>query len=1202
MKLYKVSLCGILLMAVMVLVFTSGKVSANNMEALPVGKTNNQITLKNDKKVELTPLGQGVQFDIDGYTEIEIEEIRNVIREYYKKQPKKYGYLCSQEPAIKELTLCSKGGTYVEYPGGYSGPAFYLKYKDEIIHCIEANKIIKNGLKVGNAIPGHKYNSITKKNKSRIEELISISNFKYNISNNNDYLIAVQYAIWNITDGMTNYPEFKNLVKEIQNFDSTKIIPSFSNLDDGDAKKNEMKWDEKTHEYKLVLTDTNKVFDKYYSFNKMEYKGYKIIPNGNTIAITASKDAAKELLLTPSNTGGLYWKSTFGKSLFSTNNQDLITEGFQKDYKVNIRVYLEGADIEIEKKADFDIYGNKSIALANAKFELSNQLGYRRIATTNSMGKINFKMVPKGNYSLKEIQAPTGYSLDKKTYQVSIDNSNKASTLQNPIINSIHKGGIKLVKYSRDSEGNLEALQGVNFLIEGIDNKSFHKVYTTDFKGELNVPVDELNIGKYKIKEVSVLDNHYSDFSEEFELIHDKQIILIGDEGKVFNDLVEKEVYFKKIGLDSDGNNGIPLGGVQYVLYDASDNEIQKIITDKNGVGRSKKLKIGKYYIIEQSTQNDYIIDKKKHYFEVSKDSDKLTEVLLPSSPLYNKKTTGKFKFKKIGYNTGEDSIIPLQNVIFNVKSTDVDNSFNRNYKTDLKGVVESEYNELKAGNYLLSEQSDFENYFSDYSETFEIKEGRNTTLLGKDGTITNTLVQAKVRFKKIGETLENNGTHSNMLKGAKFKIEVVTSHGNKFVENLESDLNGIVTSSYLDVGTYILTETKAPTGYNLSMNPLEFTVRKEDISKDLFINLGNIQNKVIEGYVQLNKVKKYYDSKVTEPASNVKFGIYDMKNNNLIETISTDKNGFAKSKALKYGEYYAKEIYAPSGLIKSEKIYKFKIDKDQEIVELNSSNKVINFIEKGRVSIHKTDKSGNDLKNAEFCIYSDNLVVECMITSNKGFAVSNYLDFGKYSLREVNAPKSFLLEEKSTMFEINSNNYKEVASFDFINEKLKTNVQIFKIDSQTKEPLKNVEFELYDDKDMKIKLDTKKTDRHGKLLFEDVNVFDKEGNIEDYYIIESKQKKGYIFNGIKYKVLLEPKDLNRDGYIDEINIVEDEYKVSKNYKVKNKFRDPEITVENTMGVLHSTSVSDILVYLLLLLITISGGLFLRRNILKNYD
>ena len=82
-----------------------------------------------------------------------------------------------------------------------------------------------------------------------------------------------------------------------------------------------------------------------------------------------------------------------------------------------------------------------------------------------------------------------------------------------------------------------------------------------------------------------------------------------------------------------------------------------------------------------------------------------------------------------------------------------------------------------------------------------------------------------------------------------------------------------------------------------------------------------------------------------------------------------------------------------------------------------------------GKVQIHKTAADnnaitghlkGDGLKDAKFTVYdSDGKKVTVLRTDSKGFAESDWLRYGKYTMKETTSPLYFLLSDEMISFEI---------------------------------------------------------------------------------------------------------------------------------------------------------------------------------------
>ena len=71
-----------------------------------------------------------------------------------------------------------------------------------------------------------------------------------------------------------------------------------------------------------------------------------------------------------------------------------------------------------------------------------------------------------------------------------------------------------------------------------------------------------------------------------------------------------------------DKTTKAPIEGVTFEVLDANKNVIDTIVTDKDGVARSKDLLLGKYYYREISAPDKYIVDNKEKSFTLGENGE----------------------------------------------------------------------------------------------------------------------------------------------------------------------------------------------------------------------------------------------------------------------------------------------------------------------------------------------------------------------------------------------------------------------------------------------------------------------------------------------------------------------------------------------------------------------------------------------------
>lgn len=229
-------------------------------------------------------------------------------------------------------------------------------------------------------------------------------------------------------------------------------------------------------------------------------------------------------------------------------------------------------------------------------------------------------------------------------------------------------------------------------------------------------------------------------------------------------------------------------------------------------------------------------------------------------------------------------------------------------------------------------------------------------------------------------------------------------------------------------------------------------------------------------------------------------YGIYD-NNNILIEELRTNESGEVISNYLKYGNYYLKEITPSYG-------YLLDLNKYEFIIDENNLNKEITVLEdliKKDVQIIKTLEGEYSLLDTEsnitFDIYdnNNNELYQTITTNNNGVA-NIKLPYGEFLFHQVNTNEGYL---KSDDFVVLINHETEEIVKVIYDKRVRGQIKIIKIDSNTNEPLENALIEIYKDDNL---IYTGYTDKNGIIELNDLYV-------GEYKIKEIKAPNGYILD-----------------------------------------------------------------------------------------
>ncbi|MEC3079009.1 MSCRAMM family protein, partial [Bacillus tropicus] len=322
--------------------------------------------------------------------------------------------------------------------------------------------------------------------------------------------------------------------------------------------------------------------------------------------------------------------------------------------------------------------------------------------------------------------------------------------------------------------------------------------------------------------------------------------------------------------------------------------------------------------------------------------------------------------------------------------------------------------------------------------------------------------------------------------------FEVQDEQG-KVVTEVKTDKNGKAKISDLSVGKYKLVEKESLPGYKKLTEPVSFEIKK-GMTEVLSLKVENEQ--LDKGSVEITKVDK--DSqKVLE---GVVFEVQDDKGK-VVTEVKTDKNGKVKISDLSVGKYKLVEKESLPGYKQLTEPVSFEITKGMtEVLSLNIENEMVDT---GNVEITKIDKDNKaPLAGVVFEVQDDKGKVVTKVTTDKaGKATVSDLSVGKYKLVEVESLPGYKKLEKPVPFEITKGMTKSLA-FTVENEMVDTgNVEITKIDKDSKAPLENVVFEVRDSKGKVVAKVT--TDKEGKANVSDLSV-------GKYKLVETKSLPGY--------------------------------------------------------------------------------------------
>lgn len=479
----------------------------------------------------------------------------------------------------------------------------------------------------------------------------------------------------------------------------------------------------------------------------------------------------------------LYQDLYYAKEIKSNENYILKQDN---EYSINVE-YNKTSTIDIEnehKKGNLEILKvdkeNNNITLGNVGFELYNDENGSLVGTyyTDENGKIEIKNLRIGNYKLKEISTNEWYNLaENQNLQIKWNETTKTQ-----VEDELKKGQIKVIKV--DKENNEIKIPNVVFEVQDSHGNLLEKI-KTDQNGEAIT-------SKYPLRDYPNLRLHEVETDEKYALENEIKEITLEEnqikEVKIENEKIKGYIQIVKTSKDDNKINGTkkgePLEGVKFEIYDTNGNTIQTLVTDSNGIAKSKKLEKGIYKVKEVETNEWYLLDQNIYEAEIKE--NKKTVILnienVPANPdeeIEKKGPDEALADDEIQYNISlkNSGNVALDNFVWEdeiptdfIRVTKIklgtynqDNSYNLYYKTNFSEDYILMLEDIKT---QTTEEIDFSKELSDNEFITNIKLDFRSVDIGFKSE-EDTLIFAKVNSNvKSGDVFENKVCLQASFKG----------------------------------------------------------------------------------------------------------------------------------------------------------------------------------------------------------------------------------------------------------------------------------------------------------------------------------------------------------------------------------------------------------------------------------------------------
>lgn len=774
-------------------------------------------------------------------------------------------------------------------------------------------------------------------------------------------------------------------------------------------------------------------------------------------------------------------------------------------------------------------------------------------------------------------------------------------------------GDMKLVKTSEDG-----IVAGINFTVTGANG--FSKTVTTNANGEIDI--SDLVPGTYTITEENI-DRYVPNQSQTITVSSGKtSAVSFYNILKKFRVTVTKQDYEK-----GHAQGDAKLGGAVYGLFKGNDL-IAQYTTDSNGSFTTDYYVCGTDWTIKEITPSEgYLLNDT--VYRVGADPKDYT----------------------VEYNNAPDMTVMEQVIkgkISIIKHTDDGET---QIETPEKGAEFQVY--LKsAGSFVNADKDERDTIVCDedgFASTKLLPYGVYTVHQTKGWAGRELITDFDVFINKDGKTykfLINNKNFESYLKvvkldketgkqivyeGAAFEIYDSDNHRvtmqytypqvtsiHTFYTNKEGYL---ITPERLPYGYYTLKEVQAPYGYVLDDTPIPFVISQENASTDTGVTVVKVKAKDMaqKGVINITKTGEIFSSVeenngIYTPkyrVGNLKSAVFEIyaaedittldgtvryEQGTLVDTITTDDDGVAKSKELYLGKYTVIEKTAPNGYVHNAAKYDAELTYAGQNVSVTSTDlSVYNERQKVSVSLKKimaNDKTfgiGNngEITSVRFGIYAsedikanngdvipkDALITFANCDKNGSIVFDCDLPVGfKWYVKEIATDKHYILSDTKYEFDTEYQG-QDVKVIDIkVNngEVIKNNliygsVKGLKIDRETQKVIKGATFGLFKSDITEFSEDkailTAVTDENGIFTFSNIPY-------GEYLIKELKPADGYLDNEDVFTVTI--KDNEQVVELTAINDKVPELKTTATVNGKKEvIAKGEITIKDTVEYKH---------------------------------
>ena len=705
-------------------------------------------------------------------------------------------------------------------------------------------------------------------------------------------------------------------------------IPSFMSGSEGNITR-ELSY--RDGRYSMTFTDSNNTLSEY-DFASSD-SNIRVSKNGDKLTVTSEKAVKGTVRITAARNNTPTVSSSAKMIAYGDPNlQDVITGVENVDtVKAYINVETPTGTIALKKTSEDGVVEGISFTIKGEN--------YRKTVETDANGNMTVEDLFPGTYTVTE--QPIDYYEQPKTQTVTVIGGETSTVTFN---NILKRGSLEVVKTSED-----DCNEGIRFHLYGtsLSGLAVDEYAVTDRNGHARFE-NVLISGNtpYILEEVDTADRYIIPATQTAPVEWKKVT------NRSFHNVLKK---FNVTVTKTDAETGTPqsdasLAGAVYGIYKGKEL-LDTYTTDENGQFTTKNYICSDDWSIRELIPSEgYLLDSDIHHIgaepqlytvEHNSTRNNVNEQVIKGNIAITKHTD----------NGGTQIETPEEGAVFEVYLKSA-GSYKKAEETerdiltcDANGFAQTKY--MPYGIYTVHQISgwdgrelmkDFDVFISQNSQTYRY-------------LINNANFESYIKIAKkdieTGKTIPYAGAGFQIYAPNGERVSMTFTYPEvTAIDTFYTTTDGeLITPQPLEYGEgYTLVEVQAPYGYVLDSNPIPFDVVQRNSEEESGIPVIKVEcsNIAQKGTITVSKSGEVFSGVsssqgVYQPifaVDSLAGAVYEVtaaedivtidgtvraKKGEIVDTLTTGKDGEAKSKNLYLGRYEVKEVTAPQGMVVNE-------------------------------------------------------------------------------------------------------------------------------------------------------------------------------------------------------------------------------------------------------------------------------------------